>query len=224
VASPERRPPFNGYLHGSFFPTSNRKAIDAGVALNRLLLDEATALAAATVRWLTGENCTAALGPVAAARAAVDFLVWSEVPSLGSSEDEAHTQNQRLDLPAALANRIGQGVGGDFFAARLPADRSSFLTKLGGVALYFASNLAFNLNGTDMSPKGERRAYLFRRADGTPLVVAPHDGAVTWAIIEGHGTLAEGFGIVAAEVGQMVTQIGSAKALWQQAEEDQGMP
>ena len=40
----------------------------------------------------------------------------------------------------------------------------------------------------------------------------------------GHGTLAESFGIVAAEVGQMVTQIGSAKALWQQAEEDQGMP
>src|SRR5882724_2553165 len=34
----------------------------------------------------------------------------------------------------------------------------------------------------------------------------------------GHGTLAEGLGIAAAEVGQMVTQIGCAKALWQQAE------
>lgn len=40
----------------------------------------------------------------------------------------------------------------------------------------------------------------------------------------GHGAGPEGFGIAAAEVGQMVTQIGPAKALWQQPEEDQGMP
>jgi hypothetical protein len=40
----------------------------------------------------------------------------------------------------------------------------------------------------------------------------------------GHGTLPEGFGMAAAEVGQMVTEVGSAKALWQEAEEDQGMP
>ena len=40
----------------------------------------------------------------------------------------------------------------------------------------------------------------------------------------GHGTLPEGFGRAAAELGQMVTQVGSAKALWQEAEEDQGMP
>src|SRR5713101_1715799 len=31
----------------------------------------------------------------------------------------------------------------------------------------------------------------------------------------GHGTLPEGFGMATAEVGQMVTQVGSAKALWQ---------
>ena len=31
----------------------------------------------------------------------------------------------------------------------------------------------------------------------------------------GHGTLPESFGMAAAEVGQMVTQVGSAKALWQ---------
>ena len=40
----------------------------------------------------------------------------------------------------------------------------------------------------------------------------------------GHGPLAEGFGMTAAEFGEMVTQIGSAKAFWQQAEEDQGVP
>ena len=31
----------------------------------------------------------------------------------------------------------------------------------------------------------------------------------------GHGPLPEGFGTAAAELGQMVTQVGSAKALWQ---------
>jgi len=34
----------------------------------------------------------------------------------------------------------------------------------------------------------------------------------------GHGTRPEGFGIAAAEFGQMITQIGRAKALWQQPE------
>ena len=48
--------PFHGYLHGSFFPTSSRKAIDAAVELNRLLLEEAASLAAATVRWLVGNT------------------------------------------------------------------------------------------------------------------------------------------------------------------------
>lgn len=33
--------PFQGHLHGSFFPSSNRKALDAGVALNHLLLTQA---------------------------------------------------------------------------------------------------------------------------------------------------------------------------------------
>jgi ribulose-5-phosphate 4-epimerase/fuculose-1-phosphate aldolase len=31
----------------------------------------------------------------------------------------------------------------------------------------------------------------------------------------GHCTLPEGFGMAATEIGQMVTQLGSAKALWQ---------
>ena len=40
----------------------------------------------------------------------------------------------------------------------------------------------------------------------------------------GHGTLPEGFGSAAAELGQMVRQVGSAKALWQQPEKDQSVP
>ena len=31
----------------------------------------------------------------------------------------------------------------------------------------------------------------------------------------GHGPLPEGFGMAAAELGQMVTQVGTPKALWQ---------
>ena len=40
----------------------------------------------------------------------------------------------------------------------------------------------------------------------------------------GHCTWPEGFRIATAEFSKMVTQIGPAKALWQQAKQDQGMP
>ncbi len=44
--------PLPAHLHGSFFPTSNRKALDASVALNRLLLSEGAKLAARSLFWL----------------------------------------------------------------------------------------------------------------------------------------------------------------------------
>ena len=69
-------------------------------------------------------------------------------------------------------------------AGQLPADRSSLLARLGNVGLQFASDVVFELNGTIISPSGGRRAYLFRRADATPLVVALHVGAVSWAVVE----------------------------------------
>ena len=40
----------------------------------------------------------------------------------------------------------------------------------------------------------------------------------------GHGAWPESFGMAAGEVGQMVAQIGSAKALWQLAEQNEGLP
>ena len=40
----------------------------------------------------------------------------------------------------------------------------------------------------------------------------------------GHGPRPEGFGMAAAEFGQMATQIGSAKARWQETEKHQSMP
>ena len=78
--------PFHGYLHGSFFPTSSRKAIDSAVELNRLLLEKAATLAASTVRWLAGPTMTERSEEVidarTAARAVADLLAWAKVSSL----------------------------------------------------------------------------------------------------------------------------------------------
>ena len=111
--------PFHGYLHGSFFPTSSRKAIDAAVELNRLLLEEAATLAAKTVRWLAGntarERRREAIDAGIAARAAADMLVWSKVSSLDGDNDDktAYTQDERIDLPATVAQRVA-GSGCEF--------------------------------------------------------------------------------------------------------------
>ena len=109
--------PFHGYLHGSFFPTSSRKAVDAAVELNRLLLEEAASLAAATARWLARNTATErrrdAIDEGTAARAAVDLLVWSKVSSLdGDNDDEtAYEQDGRIDLPATVARRVADSAG-----------------------------------------------------------------------------------------------------------------
>ena len=109
--------PFHGHLHGSFFPTSSRRAIDAAVELNRLLLEEAASLAAASVRWLAGNTATERRRDMidvgTAARAAVDLLVWSKVSSLdGDNDDEsAYKQDGRIDLPATVVQRVAESVG-----------------------------------------------------------------------------------------------------------------
>ena len=109
--------PFHGYLHGSFFPTSSRKGIDAAVELNRLLLEEAASLAAATVRWLAGKSATErrqdAIDAGTAAQAAVDLLVWSKVSSVdGDTDDEtAYDEYGRIDLPARVVRQVADSVG-----------------------------------------------------------------------------------------------------------------
>ena len=111
--------PFHGYLHGSFFPTSSRKAIDSSVQLNRLLLEEAASLAAATVRWLAGNTATERRRDVidagTAARAAVDLLVWGKVSSLDgdSGGETGYEQDGRIDLPGTVRQRVADS-GGEF--------------------------------------------------------------------------------------------------------------
>jgi Domain of unknown function (DUF3883) len=107
--------PFHGHLHGSFFPTSNRKALDAGVALNRLLLRHAVTLAAATVRWLAKRDAArghTALDPNARARTSVDLLVWVNPSSLTA----AKSLGELLDLSAYATAEVGR-LGNEEFAA-----------------------------------------------------------------------------------------------------------
>ncbi len=108
--------PFQGHLHGSFFPSSNRKALDAGVALNRLLLTQAVTLAAASVHWLAshdGGRSESALTAVARAKASVDFLVWTNPSSLTA----AKSPGERLDLSAFSAAEIARLSGQEFGSA-----------------------------------------------------------------------------------------------------------
>ena len=80
--------PLPAHLHGSFFPTSNRKALDASVALNRLLLGEGAKLAARSLLWLANLSLDQTyshddlLPAEERARAAVDLLTWTDPDSL----------------------------------------------------------------------------------------------------------------------------------------------
>ncbi|MCA3080979.1 MAG: hypothetical protein ING71_19605, partial [Rhodocyclaceae bacterium] len=107
--------PFHGHLHGSFFPSSNRKALDAGVALNRMLLILAVRLAARTSLWLTHRDAGrshSALTKIARAKASVDLLVWTNPASLTTGKGSV----DQLDLPALLATEISR-FGGDEFSS-----------------------------------------------------------------------------------------------------------
>ncbi|QIO48174.1 DUF3883 domain-containing protein (plasmid) [Rhizobium leguminosarum bv. trifolii] len=108
--------PFHGHLHGSFFPSSNRKALDAGVALNRLLLTQAVTRAAASVRWLADRDAGGshpALSSNARAKASADLLVWTNPSSLTA----AKSPGEHLDLATLLAAEIGRLEDEDFGSA-----------------------------------------------------------------------------------------------------------
>lgn len=108
--------PFQGHLHGSFFPSSNRKALDAGVALNHLLLTQAVTVAAASVRWLSHRDAGRshpALTSNVRARASVDLLIWANPSSLMATK----SPGERLDLAALSAAEIGRLGNEDFGSA-----------------------------------------------------------------------------------------------------------
>lgn len=100
--------PLAGHLHGSFFPSSNRKYLNARNRLNAMLLGEATILAAQAIRhivadpsgqisaWLTHDERATTVG---------DLLSWEKVGSLETDED----------LAGSVALQIATAFGcGDF--------------------------------------------------------------------------------------------------------------
>lgn len=100
--------PFQGYMHGTFFPSSNRKTLDAEIALNALHVREAIGLAAETAIWLAGladRGGSSDITPGEAALAAADFLVWEDVSSLEADPS--------LDLASKIARAIGTAAGAE---------------------------------------------------------------------------------------------------------------
>ena len=111
--------PFSGYLHGAFFPTSNRKSLDARIALNALLLDEATTLVAATIAILSTDSSPEIerrFDTAVRARAVVDMLCWQEVGSLATG----------ANLAAQIAAKVATTLGVHAFdeAPVVPCHRS----------------------------------------------------------------------------------------------------
>ena len=91
--------PFQGYLNGTFSPSSSREHLDSGIRLNSVLLREAAALTAKAISHLvTGPAGSAGrwLAIEERAAAVVDLLSWSKVDSLGISEQLGATLAQRL--------------------------------------------------------------------------------------------------------------------------------
>ncbi|MCE8546450.1 DUF3883 domain-containing protein [Ruegeria pomeroyi] len=82
--------PFAGYLHGSFFPSSNRKDLNARNRLNAVLLEESTTLAAGAIHHIvTDPNAQIAdwLSVEERASAVVDILCWEDVGSLETDDN-----------------------------------------------------------------------------------------------------------------------------------------
>ncbi|WP_431298468.1 sacsin N-terminal ATP-binding-like domain-containing protein [Tabrizicola sp. BL-A-41-H6] len=100
--------PFPGHLHGSFFPSSNRKHLNARIRLNALLLEEATSLAADAIHHLVAAPSAKIVDWLSArerAAAVVDLLCWAQVGSLETDED----------FPADLACRLAERFGVEAF-------------------------------------------------------------------------------------------------------------
>src|SRR6478672_1291855 len=101
--------PLRGHLHGSFFPSSNRKSVDPAVGVNALLLDHALSLAAAVSRSLSGSASRGEIADVPAAiaaRTAVDVLLWETPASLVQSERS--DKRARLNLGERMAEAIAR--------------------------------------------------------------------------------------------------------------------
>lgn len=100
--------PLFGYLHGSFFPSSNRKYLNARNQLNAMLLREATILAAHAIRHVIDDpsgQISTLLGRDECATVVADLMSWEEVGSLETEDD----------LAESVALEIATEFGCDYF-------------------------------------------------------------------------------------------------------------
>lgn len=103
--------PFWGHLHGSFFPSSNRVSLDPVVKVNALVLEHAVRLASDAARWLEergSRGTDAVVSEIAAARAAVDLLVWKTPSSLIQADEKGAGAEKFADLGASMAAAIAR--------------------------------------------------------------------------------------------------------------------
>lgn len=160
--------PFAGYLHGSFFPTANRKGLDGKVRLNAMLLEAAADLAASTIAWLVSNAARDVLGAEDRARAGVDLLCWRPSKVFTTS----------ADLPLRVARAVAAALNAaDFLDAPVmpvlaPADAQGW-----GIAW--------------RSPRAVRR-WVFGGETFSPRVAARHAKSVkAWPLWPALGSRAD---------------------------------
>ena len=104
--------PFRGHLHGSFFPSSNRMSLDPTVRVNSVVLEHAIRLASETARWLEAHGSTdraARVPAAAAARVAIDLLIWKTPTSLLEAKDgDDDDGDNDVDLGKVMAAEIAR--------------------------------------------------------------------------------------------------------------------
>ncbi len=159
--------PFSGHLHGTFFPTSNRKALDAAVELNRLLLGRSAHLAARALLWLADEGVhddQALLTREERARACADLLAWQTPPSLIAP---AGSVAEQLDLGRLAVDALEQAAE----------------TGFDGIAVVPCAAIVAANPGVAWRPAGRVRATIEETPTFDMVAIASHEAAAGAAVI-----------------------------------------
>jgi len=160
--------PFQGYLQGSFFPSANRKHLDAKHRLNALLLEEATALVAEAIHVFVVEPSAGWLGSLPEhdlAKVVAEMMSWKTVGSLQAD----------VDVAKAVAKSIAERFACDSIddAAVVPCIGSCTGCSL----LVWKTPSRARLWSTTEGPFAEREAARHAHATGVwPIWADPGSG------------------------------------------------
>ena len=79
--------PFYGYLHGAFYPKSDRTSLDPAIPINGLYIDEAAKLCARTILTLRKEDAIdSSLSREERGKVIVDLLAWKQTLSIARTD------------------------------------------------------------------------------------------------------------------------------------------